>query len=198
MKIRAIAVTLVIAFILTTVSTPAFAQKKTNRADRNITTELSYGTVQSIERVKLKSKAAEGAALGGIAGLAATHGDAGDNLAGAAAGAAAGALLAHALTKHKADAITIQRVNGSMIKVIMDHANVIAGDCVSIEEGSTTNLRRVSPEMCVDATHHEDEDIEASLTGDAEECHQAKLALLAAEDQESFDRDLEKVKILCY
>jgi hypothetical protein len=85
-----------------------------------------------------------------------------------------------------------------MIRVIMDHANVIADDCVSIEEGSTTNLRRVAPEMCVDATHHDDEDIDASLTGDAEECYQAKLALLAAEDQESFDRDLEKVKILCY
>jgi outer membrane lipoprotein SlyB len=171
---------------------------QTNRADRNVTINITYGKVLEIEQVKLKSKAGQGAALGGIAGLAVAHGDTGDNLAGAAAGAAVGALLSQALTKHKAEAITVQKFDGSTVKVVMDHADVVVGDCVSLEEGRTTNLRRVAPEMCTDGEHHVDEEIRESHVSDAEECHQAKLELLEATEQEAFDRALQKVKILCH
>ncbi len=197
MKVRFLPAALVTAALLLAAAVPAEAQKA-RRQDRNITIELTFGTVQSIESVKLGSKAAQGAADGGIAGLAAAHGDTGDNLAGAAAGAAVGALLAQALIKHKADAITVQRADGSMIKVIMDHATVIVGDCVSIEEGNSTNLRRTAPEMCSGGPHHDDEDIQQRHLNDADECHQAKLALLEADEEDAFNRALEKVKILCH
>lgn len=176
---------------------PSMAQT-TKRVDRNVTIEVGYGRVVDVEQVKLKSKAASGAAVGGIAGLAAAHGDTGDNLAGAAVGAAVGALLTQALTKHKAEALTVERLDGAVVKVVMDHADAVVGDCVAIEEGRTTNVRRVSPEMCLAGWHHEDDAILENHFDDAAQCHQAKLELLETDDEAAFDRALQKVKILCH
>jgi hypothetical protein len=46
--------------------------------------------------------------------------------------------------------------------------------------------------------HHDDDDIWESHLQDAEECHNAKLELLGADDAETFERALKKVDILCH
>ena len=56
--------------LLIAVPTSSALAKKTKRSDRNTTIEISYGLVESVEVVKLKSNAAKGAAIGGFAGLA--------------------------------------------------------------------------------------------------------------------------------
>jgi len=175
----------------------AWAKKKTKRSDRNVTIEITYGVVESIETVKLKSKAASGAAIGGFAGLAASSGDTQENLETAAAGAALGALIAHLATKHKAQSYLIRQLDGSEIKVIIDHADAMAGDCVAIEEGPHTNLRRVEQTLCTDGEHHEDVEIQVSTQNDAAECHAAKEQLLDAATEEEINRAADKVKILC-
>jgi hypothetical protein len=157
-----------------------------------------YGRVLGVEQVDLKSRAASGAALGGIAGLAVHHGDTEDNLVGAAAGAALGALLSEALAKHKAYAITIEPLGGDNVEVILNTTDVRPGDCVALEQGNTTNVRRVSEEMCSWGDHHDDWDIHQSHVDDAEECHQAKLELLETSEPEAFERALKKVDILCH
>lgn len=172
--------------------------QNTRRVDRNTTIKLVYGRALDVQQVDLKSRAASGAALGGIAGLAVAHGDTEDNLVGAAAGAALGALLSEALAKHKAYAITIEPLEGDNVEVILNKTDVRPGDCVALEQGNTTNVRRVSEEMCAWGPHHEDDDIWQSHAQDADECHQAKLELLDTDEPEAFERALRKVDVLCH
>jgi outer membrane lipoprotein SlyB len=189
---------LAVALVVAAAVPSASMAQTTRRVDRNITINLEYGTVLGVEQVDLKSRAASGAALGGIAGLAVHHGDTEDNLVGAAAGAALGALLSEALAKHKAYAITIDLLEGDNVEVILNKTDVRAGDCVALEQGNTTNVRLVSAEMCDWGPHHDDADVRASHARVADECHQAKLELLEAEEPEAFERALKKVDILCH
>jgi outer membrane lipoprotein SlyB len=175
---------------------PALGQR-TARRDRHTTIAISYGEVVEFEEVKLKSTAAQGAALGGLAGLAgsSSHHAARD----AAAGAALGALLAQALTKHKANAYTVRLADGSVVKVIVDHQEHLrVGDCVSVEEGNTTNLRLVEASLCQGTNLHDDPQVAESHQGDAEACQAAKQQLLESDGEDEFNRALEKVKVLCH
>jgi outer membrane lipoprotein SlyB len=134
--------------LLAVAAAPRGAEARTTkRDDRNIAIKLVCGRVLGVEQVDLELRAASGAALGGIAGLAVHHGDTEDNLVGAAAGAALGALLSDALAKHKACAITIEPFGGDNVEVILNTTDVRSGDCVALEQGNTTNVRRVSEEM---------------------------------------------------
>jgi len=186
-----------VAIGLSLVATAAYA-KKTKRSDRNVTIEISYGLVESVETVKLKSKAASGAAVGGFAGLVASHGDSTQRLETAAAGAAVGALIAQLATKHKAQQFVILRSDGSEIKVIIDHADAIAGDCVAVEEGPQTNLRRVSDVKCTAGPHHDDPDVQQAADTEASACDMAKVLLLDAQTAEEVEQAANKVKILCH
>ena len=179
------------------VAIPALGQK-TRRGDRNQPIEISYGIVESVRTVKLKSQAGSGAALGGIAGLAAAHGSTKHNVEGAAAGAALGALIAQVASKHKAQEFVVKRTDGSEFELVIDHADTIVGDCVAIESGSHTNLRRVSPEMCEDEYHHDNPVIDAHMGSDAAACEAAKQFLLKSDTEDELDVAVEKVKILCH
>jgi hypothetical protein len=121
-----------------------------------------------------------------------------ENLEGAAAGAGLGALIAQLASKHKAQSYDIRRLDGSEIRVIIDHSDAAAGDCVAIEEGRHTNIRRVEPTMCSDGEHHADAEIRQSAQSEAEECHAAKQQLLEASTQGEVDRAASKIKILCH
>lgn len=183
-------------------TTPILAKNKNKvpKMDRNTSINMSYGIVLEVESVKLQSDAAKNATLAGMVGLATSHGKSDKDKAGSAI---AGALLAGLITKavegkHKANAFTVRRTDGSTVKIIMDHADVRVGDCVSIEEGRTSNLRHVSEVLCQDTSLQSDVHIEESHSIDADECHMAKELLLKAETEEDFDRATLKIKILCH
>ena len=173
-----------------------------SRQDQNVPISISYGQITSVEQVDLESdvgkNATLGAIVGGVIGLAT-----GQNFAGAAAGAGAGAALGGITTRvaegsSKATAYIVQRQSGGEVKVVTDHSHLVVGDCVAIETGRTTNLRRVSQEMCSPATNHPvEQELRAMHQQDARECDAAKQALLAAQGDQEIDAAVKKVRVLC-
>jgi len=174
----------------------------TARVDRNVPIQISYGTVTKVETEQLKSDVGKNTAVGGLLGLAlgaAVGGDA----SGAAVGAAAGAALSGLTTRieegsSKAFGYTVRYQSGSEIKVVTDDEHLVVGDCVAVEMGRTTNVRRVAQSMCGTPMNHPVEqelrDRHASM---ADECHEAKLQLLAADTDSEVDAATKKVKVLC-
>jgi hypothetical protein len=78
----------------------------------------------------------------------------------------------------------------------MDSGNYRKGDCVSVERGSTNNMRRVSDEFCV---HNKQvpEEYKKEHVKEANECAQAKQELLAAKDEAAVNTAHMKMNILC-
>lgn len=173
---------------------------KISRREKHRTIRVSYGVVVDIDEVKLKSGAGQGAVMGGMVGLAAGHGQSGKNRrTSAAAGALLGALLARAAEgKHKAEGYAVRLTDGSTVKIIMDHADAQVGDCVAIEEGQTSNLRRVAAQMCDGPDLHTDEEVRGLHDEQADACHEAKEVLLAAQSEAELDLAMKKVKVLCH
>jgi outer membrane lipoprotein SlyB len=175
---------------------PAKAQSQASRADKNQAINITYGKVTGVDQVKLDSAAGGGAVVGGMVGLASQRGS--SRVGGAVAGAALGSILTRAAEgSRKADAFTVQKNDGSTIRVIQDMADIRVGDCVVVEQGSTANIRRASDEMCVSGPHQTDSMVAASYQHDAGECEQAKQAVLNANSDAEFTRAEKKVKILC-
>jgi outer membrane lipoprotein SlyB len=190
----------VVAFVACAVFTqPSNAQQTVSRMQKNQTISITYGKVTNVEAVKLDSAAAGGATLGGRVGLATGHGRSDRDKVGRTA---AGALLGTVLTKaaegtRKAEAFTVQRNDGSVLKIIQDLADVRVGDCVAVEQGETSNVRRIADEMCMPGDHLKDNTIQQSHAQDADECRQAKQEVLDAKSDADFARAERKVQILC-
>jgi outer membrane lipoprotein SlyB len=165
------------------------------------TSIILYGNVQAAEPVKLDTSKATGggAIVGGLVGLAIEGGRGHDEkLAGAAGGALLGGVLSkHAAGKHKAEAFTVKLNDGTTIKVVQDAADIAAGDCVAVEQGSTANIRRVSDAMCTAGPHQKDPTITASHSQDAKECDAAKQELLKASSDSQASLAEKKVQVLC-
>ena len=169
-----------------------------SRDNQNVPISISYGKVTNVEQVDLQSdvgkSATLGAILGGVIGLAA-----GRNVAGAAAGAGAGALLGGVTQKvregsSKAMSYTVRKQSGGEIKVVTDDTHLVTDDCVAVETGRTTNLRRVSNEMCGPTLNHPvEQQLRSIHQEDAEACDAAKQALLAAESDRDVDAAIKKV-----
>ena len=77
--------------------------------------------------------------------------------------------------------------------MITDQTGMRMGDCVSVEQGRSGNIRRVS------SVHCESRDAEptAEHRAEAAECAQAKQELANAADEAAFDLALRKARILC-
>ena len=88
---------LIFGLLLSAMITGCASQDAVERENMKTTIQVNHGIVENVEEVDIKSKAAQGAVLGGVIGLASTHGSTGDHLAGAAAGAAIGGLMTRAL-----------------------------------------------------------------------------------------------------
>lgn len=169
---------------------------------RNVETTISiqHGTVKDIEQVELKSEAAKGAIIGGTIGLLAVSGSTAEHVGGAIGGAVAGALITRAFEgSNKANAYTVRLNNGSEVKVITDDKYIEAGDCVAVETGKTTNIRRVSQVLCKPSKPHQavDAELHEKHQEEAWECHEAKKQLLKAKTEDEIDALLRKVKVLC-
>jgi outer membrane lipoprotein SlyB len=174
-----------------------------DRADTNTPINISYANVADFEKVTLKSDVGKNAAIGGLVGLA-IGAVAGGDMAGAAIGAASGAALGATTTKisegsSEAMSYTLQRPNGSQFKVVTDDDYLQAGDCVAVESGRTTNLRRVAPDLCgPPLAHPVEQDLAAHGQQQASDCDDAKQQLLKAETNADLDAATKKVKVLCH
>jgi len=159
---------------------------------------VEYGTVANIEQVEMQANAAGGAALGGGIGLAAASTRSGTTQIGAAAaGALIGALIQK--SRHKtADRFTVRLNNGNTVAIVSEHHEIAIGDCVTMEQGTHANIRRVSPVMCeINDTHPAYSQLHNANVAEADECHQAKEQLLRATTEQEADIGYKKMRALC-
>jgi hypothetical protein len=141
-----------------------------------------------------------GGVAGGLLGLALTAGHSGESmLLGTAGGALAGGLLGHALQgSGTADRFLVRRADGSTIEVTTEPRDFEVGDCVAIEQGRHTNLRRVAPALCRPGTPLlADALVVAEARRDAQTCHQAKEELLRTEGGPAIEAGAARVRALC-
>lgn len=169
-----------------------------NSAYLNSVIDVNYGTVESVGRTKVDSKAGQGAVLGGLLG-ALTSGSHHRGKHALTGGLAGGVLSAILQGDRKAYSYLIQTVAGNERRVITEQSGIRVGDCVAIEEGKMTNLRRVPLVHC---EHHQhkvmvEPMVHAKATEDAAECHTAKDMALKATTDDEIDIAMKKVKIFC-
>ena len=143
---------------------------------------VHYGVVQSVQEVRAEANTGGGAALGGLAGLAAVAGTGGSRNQ-QIAGAAGGALL-----------------GGASVAVVTEHQNIEVGDCVAFEQGRHANIRRVSSVMCnalADTSRPAYPSAHRANVREAEECEQAKREVLNAQTEEAIRLAHMRMRALC-
>jgi len=187
--------TLISCLFFWSLSQAAFA---VNSSAMHSSIDISYGVVKSIGQEKVNSKAAQGALMGGVVGAAAggSHNRGKHALAGALAGGIISAILQG---KREAYAYDILTTDGREKMVLTEQDDIRVGDCVSIEEGKTTNIRRVPPVHCEHRQHlvMSEPMVQSKAHGDAAECHAAKSIALKASTEEEMDLALKKVQVFC-
>lgn len=162
---------------------------------------VSCGTIASVTPVTVSPTGeVAGSVMGGLLGLALTAGHSGGSmLLAGAGGALAGGLLGHALQgSDRADQFVIQRADGSTLEVSTEQRDLEVGDCVAIEQGRHTNLRRIAAQYCQPATGLP-ADSRVALEGqhDAQVCHEAKEDLLQAQGDQAIKAGAARVQALC-
>lgn len=160
---------------------------------------VAYGTISAVSTQQKDTSGGKtgGAIVGGLLGLRTGKGKSkSKKLLRSLGGAAAGGAVGGAMARGTEMAYTVDLVGGGTVRVVMDRGSFHQGDCVSVEQGSTNNLRRVSNEFCINnkevpaqyKTEHKKE---------ANECVQAKEELLAATDEAGVKTAHMKMNILC-
>jgi len=167
-------------------------------AAQNQVIAVQYGTIENVQQVDMKAAYGKDSLLGGALGLlAASTGSTTTQIAGAALGAGLGALVGKE-TAGTGERYTVRLVNGSQVAVVTEQANLDVGDCVSVEQGEHTNLRRVSSVMCITpASHPAYPAMHSAMTESAGDCHKAKQDVLNAKTQAETDIALRKMRALC-
>lgn len=151
---------------------------------------IQYGTVEHVQTVKKDAKHAGGALAGGVIG--AMVGPRRHRGIRALAGAGIGAAVQGAATSGTQQQYTVSLVSGGTSIINTEQQDIRPGDCVSVEQGSYANIRRVSSVHCETKTqtpqHHK------SISSD---CEKAKHELTNAETDEAVTVAAKKVRILC-
>jgi len=161
-------------------------------------TFIQYGTVLSVETVRLQSDAAAGALIGGTIGLMTSGGGhmaPRNALLGAAVGGAATAAVQGDRT---GIAHTVRMLDGSTIRIISNQSGIQAGDCVAIERaGETNNIRRENPAFCQPAYQPAVRAVQQEAEAAAARCEAAKEELVNASSPEAIDMANRKIDLLC-
>jgi outer membrane lipoprotein SlyB len=176
----------------------AAAQVSAQKAGQS--SKISTGIVQSVQQVKLDSEAGKGALIGGGLGLLSAGGKSTSKKArNSIIGATAGGALANASQGNRNGmAYTVRTGDGSSIRVVTDQTEIRVGDCVAVEEnGSTANVRRLSPTACDSASAKARQELQVSFQQEATECHNAKQQLIEAKTADAVDLAQRKMEILC-
>ena len=186
---KSVGIVSLLVALIALVAAPTLGQR---RSDKNQVIGVAYGTVIGVEVVKLESNAMKGAAVGGLVGVLASGGS--KRTKRAATGAAIGGVGTRVLEgSNEAMEYTVRLVSGQDVKMITDQTGMRIGDCVSVEQGRSGNIRRVSSVHC-EERHTEPT---AEHRAEAAECAQAKQELASAQDEAAFDLALRKARILC-
>lgn len=167
-------------------------------AEKGSLIQIDYGVVEKVENVKVDSNIGKGIIAGGMLGVG-TSGKH-DKAKHAAEGAAAVAILtAIAEGKRKAHSYQVKLTSGSVVKLVSESKEITEGDCVSVEQGKTANIRRVSPVYCESPDHEalRHPHVQAAAYEDAAECHTAKEMAMHAKTENEVDIALKKVRVFC-
>jgi outer membrane lipoprotein SlyB len=166
-------------------------------------TTISYGRITAVSRVTQMDAGAQaaGTIVGGALGASLGSGRSGSNRAlGGIGGAVVGNNLARMASQQQAFQYTILIGGTRTITMVTDQAGKRVGDCVSVERGQFNNLRLVDDSRCATPSGQAPS---ASATatqadlGASRACDQAKDQLLAAADDDAFDRAYRRVRLLC-
>lgn len=179
-------------------------------ADDTKVISTQYGVVERVLAVEEDSKHAGGAVAGGAVGAAVgPHGPKAHTGLRVAAGAAAGAAIQGAATGGTAYQYTVNLVNGGSATILTEQVDIREGDCVAVEQGETTAIRRVEANVCLAAQPASSKTSAAeaatsstpagsqSDSAGTSPCDIAKNELAAATTAESVDMAVKKVEILC-
>jgi outer membrane lipoprotein SlyB len=162
---------------------------------------ISYGTVESVTPVQVSPTGeVAGSVMGGLLGLALTAGHSGGSmLLGAASGALAGGLLGHTMQgSDRADQFMIRRVDGTTLEVTTAQRDLEVGDCVAIEQGRHTSLRRTPEQYCQPGLGvAADSRVALEAQHDAQVCHEAKEELVQAQGDAAIKAGAARVQALC-
>jgi outer membrane lipoprotein SlyB len=167
--------------------TLCFSQAMAQEAGTSVS--LQYGTVKTVGEVQAEAKHAGGALVGGIAGAAIADDHRG--LGALAGGLIGGGIEGHHSSKKTLQQYTVDLKGGGVVVINTEQHDLVAGDCVVVEQGQYANIRRVSSVNCeVDQTpeHH------VSAAGN---CQKAKDELNKANTSEEVELAVTKVRTLC-
>jgi hypothetical protein len=120
-------------------------------------------------------------------------------LLGTAGGALAGGLIGDKVQgSRNAERFLISQAHGGRVDVTTEQRDLEVGDCVAIERGEHTNLRRVDQVMCEPAHRLAGEPvIAAEAQRDAGMCREARQELLRAEGDAAVQAGIARVKAIC-
>ena len=149
---------------------------------------LQYGTVEGVKTVQNDGKRAAGTAVGGLAGAAIARDHRG-------LGMIAGGLIGGGIEKHHTagtlNQYSVTLMTGATMVVNSDQNDLIVGDCVVVEQGQYTNVRRVSSINC-----HLNQKPEHHVSA-ANNCQLAKDELNSAKTDKEIESAVIKVRTLC-
>jgi len=151
---------------------------------------IQYGTVESVQTLRKGSSHAGGALAGGIIG--AMIGPRRHRGLRALAGAGIGAAVQGSATSGTQQQYTVSLVSGGTTIINTELQDIRIGDCVSIEQGSYSNIRRISSVHCETETQTPQHHKSASSN-----CDYAKHELTNAATDEAVTMAAKKVRILC-
>jgi outer membrane lipoprotein SlyB len=151
---------------------------------------IQYGTVESAQTIAKDAKHAGGAVAGGI--LGALIGPNRHRGIKALAGAGIGAAVQGSATSGEQQQYTVGLINGGTTIITTEQQDIRTGDCVSIEQGKYSNIRRISSVHCETKTQIPQHHKTASS-----DCEKTKHELANAKTDEAITMAAKKVRILC-
>jgi outer membrane lipoprotein SlyB len=175
-------------YILLVVSTMLLAGNVALAQQAGQSVVLQYGTVEAVKTVQNDGKRAAGTAVGGLAGglIAKDH---------RGLGMIAGGLIGGGIEKHHTagtlNQYSVTLMTGATMVVNSDQNDLIVGDCVVVEQGQYTNVRRVSSINC-----HLNQKPEHHVSA-ANNCQLAKDELNSAKTDKEIESAVIKVRTLC-
>ncbi len=156
---------------------------------------VRYAEIEEISRKPMPSAVPAGAMIGGFTGLMINRKRSGaSQLGGAAAGALLGGLATRALEGERLGYVyRLRFLSGEESNFYTEKNYLQEGDCVAVERGTHTNLRRVSDSVCGNRSLR----AEPFHVRNAQVCEEAKQQLLDAKNEEAVQLAAQKVKVIC-
>ncbi len=153
---------------------------------------ISYGVVEGVQTVEHKGQHAGGAIAGGM--LGAIVAGPRHRALKIGASAAAGAAVQGAVTSGTSLQYRVRLIGGGESIITTEQREIRQGDCVSVEQGSHANIRRVSNYHC---EQNKQNTPPAHHKSGADNCQLAKNELAKAESDNEVDVAVKKVRVLC-